>query len=336
MLNFSDGSGGRLTARRPLTGLLRLTGLALLLLGLSRPAMAQQMAQLSQYVNNNYLLNPAVAGTEEFTDVRFSSRLQWVGLEGAPRTYYATIHSALPSRRRMLRQRQRSFSAVGGMAYSDVTGPTSRTGLYGSYARNVALNRFLHLALGVSVGVQQFGVDGAQLRFATPNPGPTGSAVAFAPDATVGVWLYNRDFYAGASVGQVLNSKLNLDFRQFGSAAQDNNLQPHYYLTGGLRLRLDRQWSLIPSALLKVTSTARALDLTLRVRYENWLWGGASLRWGDAAVGMVGVRVTDNWNLTYSYDMGISSLNTFHNGSHEVLLNVRLPHRKRLRDSRFW
>jgi hypothetical protein len=46
----------------------------LLAAGAARPGQAQQLAQYSQYMNNNYILNPAVAGTEDFIDLKFSYR----------------------------------------------------------------------------------------------------------------------------------------------------------------------------------------------------------------------------------------------------------------------
>jgi type IX secretion system PorP/SprF family membrane protein len=312
---------------------------AMLACSAGHSAAAQQLAQLSQYMNNNFLINPGVAGTENFVDIKVSNRAQWMGLQGAPRTYYATAHTALAEkgRRRTLRQRRRSFNAVGGLLYADVTGPTSRTGAYFSYAHNVALTPRLRIGLGVAAGIQQFAIDGSRLRFHDPNPGMQGSVAEFVPDATVGLWLYGPSFYAGVSAAQLLNSSLDASFQQAGAASQANALQPHYFFTGGLRIPLTPNWVLVPSALVKVTSTTpAAIDLTMRVRYLKIIWAGASLRWADAAVGMVGVNMSPNTSLTYSYDMGISSLNPYHSGSHELLLGLRVQRKTRVRDNRFW
>src|ERR1700761_3787768 len=56
---------------------------------------AQQRPQYTQYVFNNYLLNPAVSGIENYTDVKAGYRSQWTGLEGAPVTSYITINAPL-------------------------------------------------------------------------------------------------------------------------------------------------------------------------------------------------------------------------------------------------
>src|SRR5215212_9030511 len=67
----------------------------LLLLGFASGGFAQQKPQYTQYILNNYIINPALTGIENYTDLKISARDQWVGLNGAPRTMYLTIHTAL-------------------------------------------------------------------------------------------------------------------------------------------------------------------------------------------------------------------------------------------------
>ena len=61
----------------------------------ARPALAQQRPHYTQYVLNNYILNPALSGIENYTDVKMSARKQWIGLDGAPQTFYFSIHGPL-------------------------------------------------------------------------------------------------------------------------------------------------------------------------------------------------------------------------------------------------
>ena len=60
-------------------------------------AIAQQRPQYTQYVFNNYLLNPALSGIENYTDVKAGYRSQWTGLEGAPVTSYLTLSAPIGS-----------------------------------------------------------------------------------------------------------------------------------------------------------------------------------------------------------------------------------------------
>lgn len=298
---------------------------------------AQQQAQYSQYMNNNFLLNPAVTGTEEFIDAKFSHRTQWLGIEGAPSSFYASVHSSLgrPSSR-TLRARRRRFHGLGAVAYSDVTGPTRRTGLSVSYAYNLALTRKLRLALGFSGGLQQFAIDGAQLRFHDPEA-LGGSQAALAPDASVGLWMYSPDFYLGASTTQILGTPLGFEYYQLGTAAQRNVLQRHYYFTGGLRVPLNREWTLVPSVLVRYTATSSpSVDVSAKFRYKRLLSLGASLRTFHSAIALVGINLTDNLSLNYTYDLGTSGLARYQGGSHEVVVGLRVKKRGRIRESRFW
>jgi type IX secretion system PorP/SprF family membrane protein len=315
--------------------------LSLLLLA-TGPALAQQMAQYSQYMNNNYLLNPGATGVEDYIDVKFSYRTQWVGLEGAPKTYYASISTSLGKWRstpkRTIQDRRRPFHAVGGLVYSDVTGPTSRTSVYGSYAYNMVLTRDLRLALGASVGMQQFAVDGQMLRFYDPTT-VAASAASRVFDASVGIWVYTSNFYVGLSGAQLLGNKLDFSYGpgQMGVGAPGNKLARHYFATAGVRVPLSEDLSLVPSVLLKAVSPAPlSLDLNAKLKYRDLLWVGASWRAFDAVVAMAGVSY-EQFTLGYSYDAGLSELAGYHGGSHEVLLGLRLKKKAQVVcTNRFW
>ena len=67
-----------------------LSGAVALCVGLT--ALGQQRAHYTQYVINPYIINPAITGIENYTDAKVGLRDQWVGLNGAPKTTYFTIH----------------------------------------------------------------------------------------------------------------------------------------------------------------------------------------------------------------------------------------------------
>ncbi|WP_310396755.1 type IX secretion system membrane protein PorP/SprF [Hymenobacter sp.] len=313
----------------------------LFLLGRAAPLAAQQQAQYSQYMNNNYILNPGVAGTEDYIDLKFSHRRQWVGLEGAPQTYYVSAHSTvgkvMSQKAKTLRDRHRSFHAVGGLVYRDVTGPTSRTGVYGSYAYNMAFTPKLRGALGVSLGGQQFAVDGAQLRFRDPGE-PLGSVSVWVPDAMLGAWVYSSTFYAGLSAGQLFGNLLDFNYSRLGPASANNRLLRHYFFTAGVRLPLTPDWALVPSVLIKsVRPAPLSADFNAKLKYQELFWVGASYRSFDSFAGLVGVAVNDLVTIGYSYDSGVSALRDYNVGSHEVLVGLRVPKKKKVVCvSRFW
>lgn len=313
-----------------------------LLAALAHSAQAQQQAQYSQYMNNNYILNPGVAGTEDYIDLKFSYRTQWTGLEGAPRTYYASINSSIgrwrSTNKRTLRDRRRGFHSLGAILYNDVTGPTSRAGAYGTYAYNLALTRDIRASLGISGGMQQFSVDGQQLQFYDLN-NRAASAASRVFDMTGGLWVYSSDFYVGVSGAQLLGNQLNFSYgpNQLGEGAPGNSLKRHYFLTGGVRVPLSPDFTLVPSVLVKAVAPAPlSVDINAKLKYQDFLWAGLSWRSFDSAVAMVGVSY-EQYVLGYSYDAGLSELASYHGGSHEILLGLRLQKKaKVVCTDRFW
>ena len=316
--------------------------LLLPLLLVAASALAQQEAQYSQYMNNNYLLNPGATGVEDYIDVKFSYRTQWVGLQGAPKTYYASINSSLgkwrSTSKRTLRDLRRPFHALGGLVYRDVTGPTSRTSAYVSYAYNLVLTPRLRAALGVSAGMQQFAVDGSQLQFFDPTT-IAASDASRVVDGAVGLWLYSPSVYVGVSSTQLLANKLNFSYGpdQLGVGAPGNSLRRHYFFTGGVRLPISRDWSLVPSVLVKAVSPAPlSVDLNAKLKYGDLLWAGVSWRAFDSAVAMVGFSY-EQFTVGYSYDAGLSELNGYQAGSHEILIGLRLKKKAQVVcTNRFW
>lgn len=306
------------------------------------PALAQQEAQYSQYMNNNYLLNPGATGVEDYIDIKASYRTQWVGLEGAPKTFYLSGSSSLgkwrSTSKRTLNDRRRPFHAIGGLVYRDVTGPTSRTSAYASYAYNLVLTPKIRAALGASIGMQQFAVDGNQLQFYDPTT-VAASAASRVLDGSVGLWVYSSDFYVGVSSTQLLGNKLDFSYGpdQVSAGAPGNALKRHYFFTGGVRVPLSQDWSLVPSVLVKTVNPAPlSVDLNAKLKYRDLLWVGASWRAFDSVIALAGLSY-EQFTIGYSYDAGLSKLNNYHYGSHEILLGLRLKKKAQVVcTNRFW
>ncbi|HEY0176010.1 MAG TPA: type IX secretion system membrane protein PorP/SprF, partial [Pedobacter sp.] len=72
---------------------------------------AQQLPQYTQYVFNSFLVNPAVAGIENYTDVKLGYRKQWDGINGAPETGFFSVN--MPLGKNYLYGNANSFSGSG-------------------------------------------------------------------------------------------------------------------------------------------------------------------------------------------------------------------------------
>ena len=106
---------------------------------------AQQLPQITQYMNNNYVINPAVAGLYDYYQVNTTIRNQWAGIEDGPRTSVISIYG-----------KHNDKVGLGGTVYNDVTGPTSRIGGSASYTYGFQLTEKLKLSLALQAGFTQF------------------------------------------------------------------------------------------------------------------------------------------------------------------------------------
>ena len=185
---------------------------------------AQQRPHYTQYILNNYILNPAISGIENYTDLKISARDQWVGLNGAPRTAYFTIHA--PLGKKDYRTSATSFAVPGqnprGKAYwesytaaephhgvgfsmiNDRTGSYSRFSANISYAYHIGLSPTTNLSAGFAGGISTISIDRSKNDFGggvTTDPvlGSSNNSELnkIRPDLAAGLWLYSRDYFVG-------------------------------------------------------------------------------------------------------------------------------------------
>ncbi len=311
---------------------------------------AQQRPYYTQYIMNMYVINPAVAGIENYTDLKMSYRNQWVGLQDAPVTTYLTIHG--PTKKGEYdRESATSFHAKGdnprGEAYwenytkadnhaglgfsviNDVTGPLNRFAAYGTYAYHIGIAPKTSLSLGVSAGVTQLSLNASKLQFANPiDPavGSSGVINTLKPDISAGLWLYSRDYFVGLSAQQIIPQQVA--FSNNTVALESGKLVPHMFLTAGYRVFLSEDVSFLPSIMMRfVNPLPVGFDVNAKFQYQDIAWAGASWRYQDGYAVMAGVNLSHAINIGYSYDITTSQLNTVSKGTHELLIGFLIGNR---------
>ncbi|MFI5136595.1 MAG: type IX secretion system membrane protein PorP/SprF [Sphingobacteriales bacterium] len=326
----------------------RILPLLLVITGGVHLAFAQQKPQYTQYVFNNLLLNPAVTGIENYTDVKAGYRSQWTGLQGAPVTSYLTIDAPIgdnfiqgdatafpaegginPSSRLYTQNYMAAepHHGIGFMIVSDQAGPITQTNIDVTYAYHLGLTDRLNLAVGVAAGLNHINLNTAELTLETPfDPAiANGNNSQWKPDLSTGIWLYSSDYYFGASVQQLLPE--NLYFSTNNSYNQSKTV-PQYFVTGGVKLFLTDDITLLPSFLVKqISPTPLTYDVNAKFSFQDKIWIGASYRHGDSFGVLAGVNISSFINIGYSYDITTSALNTVSNGTHEIVISLLLNNR---------
>ena len=318
----------------------------ILLLGI-REINAQQRPYYTQYILNNYIINPAVAGIENYWDVKMSHRMQWVGLQDAPVTTYLTIQGPL-HRDAYDRETATSFHAPGsnprGAAYwqeyqaaephsgvgftmlNDITGPLNRFAAFGTYAYHLGLSPHTNLSVGLSAGFSQMSLDASKLTFATtidPAVGSSGVINKIKPDISAGAWLYSRDYFVGIAFQQIIPEQIA--FSDNNVTVQNSKLVPHTFITAGYRSMISEDVSFLPSIQLRyINPLPIGFDLNVKFQYQDLLWAGASYRLNNGYAAMLGVNFNRYLNIGYSYDLSTSQLNTVSKGTHEIIIGFML------------
>ncbi|MGI4729441.1 MAG: PorP/SprF family type IX secretion system membrane protein [Janthinobacterium lividum] len=318
---------------------------------------AQQKPQYTQYIFNNYLINPAITGIENYTDIKAGYRNQWTGLEGAPVTMYFTAHTPIgnkfiqgdpmsqpangedPMSRSYVQDYQAApaHHGIGFTVVSDKAGPITQSNYDITYAYHLGITNNLNLSVGVAAGLANINLNTSQITLENAlDPAiANGNTNQFKPDLGLGVWAYSATYFVGISAQQVLPQTL---YFSSNSTYNQSKTVPHYFITGGVKLFLAEDITLLPSVMFKyVNPVPSTFDLNLKMAFKDKFWIGGSYRRNDAIAAMAGINVGSFLNFGYAYDFTTSNLNTVSNGTHEIILGIMLNNAyKVICPRRFW
>ncbi|MEJ6982333.1 type IX secretion system membrane protein PorP/SprF [Pedobacter sp. P351] len=316
----------------------------------SHAGYSQQRPQYTQYIFNNYLINPAITGIENYIDLKAGYRTQWTGLEGAPVTNYISINAPLgknfltgdansfggqednPMSRSYLQNYMAAepHHGIGMHAVIDKAGPINRLDINATYAYHLGLTDKLNIAVGLAVGVSKVNLDFSKILLENNiDPAIVASETeSLKPDLGAGIWIYGPRYFVGFSAQQLLGQSL--------SFTNDNRYNqgkavPHYFFTAGYKVFIAEDIAAVPSIMIKRVSPApNSYDANLKLAFRDKFWLGGSYRHNDSFSALAGFNVSYLFNLSYSYDFTTSDLGNVSNGTHEIVLGLLLNNRYRV------
>ena len=305
-------------------------------------AVGQQQEQFSMYMMNNFMVNPAEAGTEEFIDIKIGYRTQWVSLSGAPKTFFLSGHAPLAKKMsRFDDVQQLAFHGVGGVITADQIGPFSIINAKAAYSYHLPVGKDLILSLGAFAGIRQYQLDPNKLAFdegLSQDPTFSAAQTFTAPDLSLGLWGYASNYYFGLASFQLLQSDLQLQTTIDNTGGDSGSLAMHHWATAGYLIKLNEDFMIIPSFVVKAVQPAPlSFDLNAKFRYKDLAWLGFSYRRLDSFVGIIGVTAKKKFDIAYAFDFTTSDLSNYTTGSHEILVGQRLPNSEHdPAPSQFW
>jgi type IX secretion system PorP/SprF family membrane protein len=301
-----------------------------------RAALAQQVPMYSQYIMNGFLINPSFAGLDGYTTVNLTVREQWVGMAGAPSTYAASfqtrilknsyISKSTSVRKKIVKPTKGGKVGLGGYVFNDENGIMRRTGIQGAYAYHIAMGQSggypNDLAFGLALTAYQFAINTDGLIYDPDDPLLNSiDRSVLIMDFNFGTSFTTSKYYVGFAMTNILRGSL-----LFADTSTTKRTElGHFFLTGGVKFPLSRDWILEPSAFIKSSDMlfkSLQVDLTTRVFYKDDYWAGLSWRSNDAIILLLGLKY-DRFYFAYAFDFTLTDIRTQSFGSHELTLAVK-------------
>lgn len=313
---------------------------------------AQQKPHYTQYILNNYILNPALSGIENYTDIKISHRHQWVGLQDAPVTTYFTINTPIGKKDlktnattlfEMTGENQRGkdyweeyeasspHHGIGAQIINDRIGPFNNFSFFGTYAYHMGISKKTNLSAGIGMGISKLTLDPTKLNFGSAypvDPAVFGSDQIGQSrfDVNAGLWLYSAKYFVGLSANQLISHQL--DFSDTYMTNSKGKMVTHIFATAGYRFLVGEDWNVIPSVMLKsVGNIPMQADVNVKAQFRDQFWLGGSYRAKYGFAAMAGLNVMNKFALSYSYDYSTTVINTVSRGTHEIILGFAIGNR---------
>ncbi len=268
---------------------------------------AQQDPQYTQYMYNMNVLNPAYAGSRGTLSIGVLGRTQWVGIDGAPKTFTFSAHAPFSKK-----------VGLGLSAIVDKIGPVKEQNVFADFSYTINTSVEGKLAFGLKAGFTFHNLNEASLIAIDPNdPNVLDFENRTFPNFGAGAFYYTDKFYIGLSMPNVLETK---HFSRSNGITKASE-KTHYFLTSGYIFNLSQHTKFKPSIMAKAVNGAPlSLDLSANFLFNERFEIGASYRLDDSISGLVGFLLTKDLRLGYAYDYTTTNLGNFNSGSHEVFL----------------
>lgn len=247
---------------------------------------SQQTPQISHYMFNTPMYNPASAGFTNSIVASGIHRQQWYGMEGAPQTTLISFDAPL----RVIN------SGLGLNIANEQLGFFNTTTIQLAYNYQIP---FLDgtLGMGIHLGMNSFGIKLSEVR---PPSGGTDQVLLKLDDASAFLWDIGMGFFysvpdryeVGISMGHLNQPRFDREYSEQNYVYKQKrtlNLSGNYNFSLDMFPRID----FVPSALIKSDFTATQVDVSLIGFLDNQFWGGLSYRLGDAVVLLAGLHLRE-------------------------------------------
>lgn len=289
----------------------------LLILSSSLFVNGQQDPMYTQYIFNMQTINPAYAGTWQTIGFTALTRLQWVGIEGAPTTQTFSIQTPFKSEN----------VGLGLNIVHDKIGMEKRLLFNVDYSYRVSLSDNTSLRFGIKGGFTNYSNPlGLYTTYIPGDPNFQGEVNnKFMPNVGIGLFMYSNRSYLGVSVPKLVEAKFKDTQNNYTTLTELRQI----YAAGGLVFDLSNDVKFKPTFIAVVADGIPfQYDLSANFLFNEKLWLGGMYRSGDA-IGVVIQWIFQNrFRVGYSADFSTTDVRKYQRGVHEIMISYEIDWHK--------
>lgn len=303
-------------------------------------AQAQNYPVFNSYYVNPYLYNPAEA-INEHTQVFAIHRQQWLNVEGAPKISAITFNTLLNDTR----------AGIGAKFSSYSRGLLTTTDISLSYAYGIPIGKKNWFIFGMSGGAISNQVDIDKI---SPNVDPDDPAISaylannLQPTANAGFLIRSASgLNLGVSLPQLFSPVFNGE-SSFGATTFspiDNIFVSLYFRRktesktvtrrkGHIQRKIKTDEGVAPLELYANYKYSKAgnsqVELIGKLNLAQYFWVGATYKLPYGFAGNVGLT-TSRFTMGYSFEPGAQPEEGFSQGTHEMIIGLRLGNIKKFK-----
>lgn len=307
-------------------GAIRTVIALVIILAASTAARAQSDPVFSQAWALPTLYNPAFTGDTDFIRIRGAARLQWIGIDNAPKSFVAAADTPFKLfGKRMGAGLTFTQETLGLFSNLLVTAQGSYRfkALKGSFAAGIQLGYFNSRFRGSGIYIP----DGDDYHDPDDPALPKQDLSGNAFDISLGLAYSNQKFHLALSALHLTSPTVSMSVEgseTTESHTYETQLKSTFYFDAGGNIGIRNSlFQVHPSLLLATDLDNFSAVASLRASYNHFLSFGVGYRWKDAVFVMVGAEFK-NFFLGYAYDYPLSAISKASSGSHELVAGYRL------------
>ncbi|MDE6272656.1 MAG: type IX secretion system membrane protein PorP/SprF [Muribaculaceae bacterium] len=296
------------------------------ILGIRLAAYAQAEPQLTQYWAVPAYFNPAQTGTLDYIRIRGGAKLQWIGIDNAPKTFLAAADAPFKIGSKRIGVGV-NFSQQSMGLFSNL-----QANIQASYKFNLLKGTF---SIGLQGGYYNSKFKGSEIYIPDDDDYHQGSDTSLPSqdltgnsfDFSAGISYTHKYFSVGVSGLHLLQPtvKLNIEGSENSESHEYETSLPRtlYFIADGNIPLKNTLFELQPSLLVRTDFSNFGAEVTARARYNKFISFGIGYRWKEAVSAMVGAEFK-NFFLGYAFDYPLSAINRASSGSHEIIAGYSL------------